>query len=83
MKTTHTPGPWEVMGNADVYSSDGTLIFHSPTTRPFAECQRNARLIAAAPELLEMVKTMDCLCTGKEIKKICVLCRTIAKAEGK
>jgi hypothetical protein len=53
----HTPGPWKVQENADAY----THIVRSKTNAYICGCgqgsdgedKANARLIAAAPELLE------------------------------
>ena len=50
MKTTHTPGPWtqSKRNEADVYSENGERIASAHGPR----CADNARLIAAAPDLL-------------------------------
>jgi len=69
MKTTHTPGPWKIDGGTN---KDGDLhIWHAGNyfgghglAQVFADGARvhggtveaNARLIAAAPELLELVR---------------------------
>ena len=49
----HTPAPWK-RSKYKVFSASGALIAH---TRPTVECsgedEANARLIAAAPELLQ------------------------------
>jgi len=56
MTTQHTPGPWNVTG-LYVREQDGGLVasindlWHDQKT-PKAEMAANARLIAAAPELL-------------------------------
>jgi hypothetical protein len=70
-KTKHTPGPWEIeriytvideiMGSLTILAADGfpvcktnhSLISRNRTT---PEILANARLIAAAPELLEAAK---------------------------
>jgi hypothetical protein len=59
MSTTHTPGPWCAEGH-NVFKGARPLplaLFiadcsHSGAHRPQAETEANARLIAAAPELL-------------------------------
>jgi hypothetical protein len=58
---THTPGPWEVSGDRD--DSDGLCVVEKATGRLIclvestlgyaAADEANARLIAAAPDLLE------------------------------
>jgi hypothetical protein len=72
MKTKHTPGPWHTYtgGNTrDCVESvkEGKLIavvYDGADSRP---CENNptqsanAKLIAAAPELLEALKAMVCL----------------------
>jgi len=95
--TTHTPGPWLT---ADFNA--GTMVYvERPETAEtkadpdvchvypmgFGEREANARLIAAAPELLEALRVVvrilelahcvDCKC------KVCSIARAaIAKAEG-
>lgn len=61
-KVKHTPGPWETI-NLDVYSSawTGVKVADCYIPRPAGvydagECEANARLISAAPDLLEMCK---------------------------
>lgn len=51
MNTQHTPGPWYVQkSHKRNIMYDGEII---ATARPDKEAEANARLIAAAPELLE------------------------------
>jgi hypothetical protein len=61
--TQHTPGPWRAEGwnNLVVNSYTGDTIIIQPGGSEYAkleELQANARLIAAAPELLEALKGM-------------------------
>lgn len=70
MNTTHTPGPWVVDGDDiiartrfGVYiakEGDGRVAqaFSNCLVTTDAECLANARLIAAAPELLEACKAV-------------------------
>jgi hypothetical protein len=53
MKTEHTPGPWWVgpYYKSDVLSAQGTIAEAKPFNSPLAAV--NAKLIAAAPDLLE------------------------------
>lgn len=63
MNTPHTPGPWAIDSDVstDVIRMDGSrdrigvadcMSFDGPEIE---ECEANARLIAAAPDLLEAV----------------------------
>jgi hypothetical protein len=56
MTTQHTPGPWKAQGWNDlvVNSANGDTILACPgsSSGGIDEMQANARLIAAAPELL-------------------------------
>ena len=57
----HTPGPWEfeIITSSYVTAFDGTHIadvHHGRTATAKAEGSANARLIAAAPDLLEALK---------------------------
>jgi len=90
----HTPGPWEVLqetwhGDIEVhgiYAKDGTRIVetdcgHYPPNLP------DARLIAAAPELLEAAKEAKLeLCRHPDLDAVDAvllkLGQAIAKAEG-
>ena len=68
MKNQHTPGPWKLSGcRMSRNGSENPMIecdeAHEPILaelcgqdRPFAEKEANARLIASAPCLLEMLK---------------------------
>ena len=58
--TTHTPGPWRFSGMA-IYNAEATLPSHkiasmSCSLKDAHEMQANARLIAAAPDLLESLQ---------------------------
>lgn len=62
MSSKHAPGPWAYQEDSDAY----THIVRGPGNRficqlaqtPSAEIEANARLIAAAPELLEALKDL-------------------------
>lgn len=56
MSAKHTPGPWTIRKSL---SGSGLLIIHSPQDSGLAATRReqDATLIAAAPELLEALKT--------------------------
>lgn len=65
MASNHTPGPWEIhpWGDADIeiVANDTTVCnvpgFNDETTDPSATTA-NAKLIAAAPELLNALEVM-------------------------
>ena len=66
MNTQHTPGPWEFKTKwcDQVVSNDGCICI--PTdfnakgiSRSIFERRKNARLIAAAPELLDAVRVAE------------------------
>lgn len=74
-RLSHTPGPWQVSGvrqRADykghMVGPDGDGVTIVPyNEKDHAECLANARLIAAAPDLLELAKryAMQCAhCDG-------------------
>jgi hypothetical protein len=63
----HTPGPWVAVGRfvevaddnvPDICTTDPAAIGQQNLPRSYAECCANARLIAAAPELLEALKEL-------------------------
>ncbi|MDI4088406.1 hypothetical protein QK428_03575 [Pseudomonas aeruginosa] len=62
----HTPGPWHVGGpnKCTIYDKHGQRLANSfegvmATQRTDSECEANARLIAAAPELLEALQHIE------------------------
>ena len=64
METKRTPGPWHTggHGNTIIYAADGwavadVKVYHN-RHNGYEETQANARLIAAAPELLEACVAM-------------------------
>lgn len=54
MSTKHTPGPWEAIGNL-VQIAECRDAYFDPHSD---EAKANARLIAAAPELLEALQSI-------------------------
>ena len=53
----HTPGPWAVSASETrVIAPMRHVICADIQGRTFAECQANARLIAAAPDLLDALE---------------------------
>lgn len=88
----HTPGPWsaELYENACYFegvSRDGWAV-NGPNMVPDYECplfnEADARLIAAAPELLEALKDALCAleCCGKDYPAATKALAAIAKATG-
>lgn len=94
----HTPGPWEAKGVV-VWAAPVQLIGGGTYHRPISDCrvegmvkghennEANARLIAAAPDLLEACASVWLLLadTGdNKLRLIADECRAaIAKAEGR
>ena len=83
----HTPGPWVYNGNTVQsagrhYSS--TLIATTSMAPHFEQAKANARLIAAAPELLEaLIDAQEALCDLPLMAPIVLKMRAaIAKATG-
>ena len=75
MNVQHTPGPWVVNSGA-VFTEPGAPIANmvrdeTATAAGIAPCERdkNARLIAAAPELLETLENLV-----KRCKRVCGDC---------
>jgi hypothetical protein len=90
MKNTHTPGPWRTVINMDqsslrdiLASGDSNGIFISSNAN-----ESNARLIAAAPELLTALEKMRDYVFSMEAKQNIVssvylnACEVIIKAKG-
>jgi hypothetical protein len=56
-EAAHTPGPWEKSGVWVMSATADVMVAKADYHEvPFAVAQENARLIAAAPELLEVVR---------------------------
>lgn len=56
MKPKHTPGPWYTRSDADDLAI--CKVLDPNRTWELERFEANARLIAAAPEMLEMLKTI-------------------------
>jgi hypothetical protein len=99
-RQAHTPGPWEIDATSNVGAFEiwgGPLDSNAPQicsddgdlNRP-EECKANARLIAAAPDMLAAIKLAVAILTenGKLIfdgvhgAAVARMNATIAKAEG-
>lgn len=78
----HTPGPWQAEGQKVI--KPGGMVHIASTYEGSPEA--NARLIAAAPELLEALEGLARPCVFIEACGLCGLCdanAVIAKARGK
>lgn len=95
MKAEHTPGKWKVEGsdnpdgsNLIVLDEDGRVIADMCDSCGVEDCEEaeaNARLIAAAPDLLEALRDLHDACAHWEDQDDPVLVRAraaIAKAGG-
>jgi hypothetical protein len=99
-EAAHTPGPWKAVAVSDpvpfkrqtrnhrmeVFDANGQRVVRLGGT---FDDYNNARLIAAAPELLEALKSVctayRCECLDEEPRPHCPMClgrAAIAKAEG-
>lgn len=56
MKSNHTKGEWKVIGNGWVSAYGKLVAKPTSTNMSVEELEANAKLIAAAPELLEALK---------------------------
>lgn len=75
---THTPGPWDlysphpaeqyidIIEDAAAESYRPLLRIHHDKAMPQQETEANARLIAAAPELLEALRIIGCQSIGDD-----------------
>jgi hypothetical protein len=90
--TKHTPGPWSFDENETgrtfdacfgVAPSRGLSVAFVPCRADDGTAEANARLIAAAPELLAAAKVGHWVADGPGCKPGCPLCAAIQKAEGR
>lgn len=61
MKEQHTPGPWNVSESGSIEFADGYLgeaYDFNGTTKTDLPMMANARLMAAAPEMLELLEAL-------------------------
>ena len=94
MSKQHTPGPWKVRNSREVFCGNKRVCSANAASREPLNMKddldvssANARLIAAAPDLLESLKLAvrqnehDMLMTGEELRQ----CRAAIEAveEGK
>lgn len=64
--SNHTPGPWK-KAKYKVSAASGALIAHTrPTGEGSSDDEANARLIAAAPEMLDVLRRVDVSIVGCE-----------------
>ncbi len=80
MTIKHTPGPWRVevdeKGDVGVFANDYGLICY-PVEDQY---QENARLIAAAPEMLALLRGLAALDTPHANGCQCVRCEPVTTA---
>lgn len=84
-KTKHTPAPWTHEGRGAVYAPDGRPIAHVWQNQGDDDREANARLIAAAPELLEALELAHATLLGANMNRSVVgrkVKAAIAKATG-
>lgn len=89
-ETTHTPGPWKI--GPEYENKKSRSVWHgdfsttAKTVARFIDSDSSARLIAAAPELLEALKKLlewGRFPEGYPMQAVSEACRAIAKAEGR
>jgi hypothetical protein len=95
MSAKHTPGPWFAVGYqveierenvADICTTNAHL-FGQPGLHDDARAMANARLIAAAPDMLKMLEVArDCLeasnFEGEDDEVLAAIASVIARAKG-
>lgn len=90
----HTPGPWHVLNNGYCVGGPPSVQLADPIGAGVAMCcmaarspdetAANARLIAAAPEMLVALKTIALHAPSLDVTGIRELCdAAIARAEGR
>ena len=84
--TTHTPGPWHIDNETDyriyVESSFGVIAKVGPFAEIDDEDKANARLIAAAPDLLAACEEAYAFLSAEDLAWLPSLRAAIAKAKG-
>ena len=84
--TTHTPGPWHVESGDEVRAADGwEVAYIYGASRQRVDWEANARLIAAAPELLEALEAITANASWadwRDLDQILNARAAIAKAKG-
>ena len=89
MSAKHTPGPWEWNDATDIYDprTGATICEFYRTPREGTVQMANARLIAAAPDMLEVLKQALIPLVDAGFRDagyiVPLLRKVIAKAEGK
>ena len=90
MNTPHTAGPWtHTPGQDTIWAQDGSLLIarteYTRREMDVFEDEANARLIAAAPDLLHHLRILaeeDSQCARDWVQKKKAARAAIAKAEG-
>ena len=91
-KTQHTPGPWHIgrrAGNPAIYAQDGAEVAQMLTVTN-DDWRDNARLIAAAPDLINLVADAEFQLARLKGENLSLYARTfsalaraaLAKAQG-
>ena len=80
---THTPGPWTVHYEPNARDEPGATFVLLEANDRFDTNEANARLIAAAPELLAALKAIDASPACPSKKKREQVRAAVAKAEGR
>lgn len=78
MSTQHTQGPWHVTDEGHVDSAFGAVAEIVGANNPDDETAPNALLIAAAPELLEMLQSYSLPIDTNNIALSCIKFGTAA-----
>lgn len=76
---SHTPGPWKVDEDGHIEAHGGIVCMLIDTDYTIAQDKQNAALIAAAPDLLEALRGILKIRSGRTVKAARA---AIAKAEG-